>query len=199
MFVILFEDYKKTRCLYHIIDINDLDETIKNGIKFNDKKTYQYKYSEFHNFFDERKPLELPDWVIRSKAIFGSLNFNDNHYFHSHSVILKIFVDEKKCWVCNENLANLIYEPLVLMKMSIFENKKTDMYSFCNNIAKRYWEESCSFLENMSIRNDLMEGFDAEVLIMHEILPKNLEILSIVSDHKIYKYDDWLEFIKKIV
>ena len=114
---LIFPDYDKTKCIYHIISIIDLKKTLEDGITFDDKMTYKCKYLDFHNYIDKYKNDRIPDWVIRRKAIFGSMNFKDTHYFHAHTAVLKIKPQIEKCWIANENLANNTYEPFILKEL----------------------------------------------------------------------------------
>jgi hypothetical protein len=188
---ILFKDYIDTKVVYHIVTITDLDNTLKYGIRFNDKDTYKSKYYKFHNFIDERRIECIPEWVVRSNAIFTSMNFKDNHIWHSHSALLSIKIQEDLCWVCNENIANFLYEPLMLQEVSSFNSAKEFVKKSGNKIAEDYWKCSCSFKENLKRRLDKMAGYDAEVLVLHDILPKDIELLYIASDHKCMEVDKW--------
>ncbi|QXM06507.1 hypothetical protein [Crassaminicella indica] len=187
----LFPDYNETRVIYHIIELTDLKKTLKAGINFDDKETYKTKYDGFHELIDEQKPHYIPSWVIRSRAIFASINYPKNHKFHSHSVVLSIKIDEEKCWVANENCANQIYEPYILQNVEDFQACKKYLDIKGKNLLKSYWETSLSFKENLKARVDLIEGYDAEVLIMHEIDPKDISIEYIISDHRMLKVDEW--------
>lgn len=180
--------------MYHVINLADLDKTLKTGISFDDKETYESKYSSFHKFIDKYKPESIPTWVIRHKAIFGSMNFKDDHIWHSHSVLLSIKVNEDLCWICNENIANFLYEPLILRNTKDFNAAEKFIERNGQTIAKDYWVRSCSFKYNLIIRNDKKQGYDAEILIMHHIPPENIKVLSIVSDHRHMEVKEWQEF-----
>ncbi|SHH26370.1 hypothetical protein [Tepidibacter thalassicus] len=190
----LFDDYIKTKRVYHIVSLRDLDYILEKGIHYNDKVTYNTKYKGFHDYIDDFKTNNIPDWVERKKAIFASLNFEKNHYFHSHSAVLSIKINEDMCWVANENLANKIYEPFVLKGIYGFE--------FCNNflnnkgkeILKEYWNSSLSFKENLILRKDLEKGYDAEVLIFHHIPKDDIEVLYICSDHEMMSLEEFKKF-----
>jgi hypothetical protein len=194
----LFPDYTETKTVYHIISIIDLDKTLKYGIKFNDKKTYKSKYYEFHDFIDKHKSENIPPWVIRKKAIFGSLNFSKDHSFHSHTAILGIKVDPDRCWIANENLANHIYEPFILQDVEGYKKCRNYLQSKGKEILKKYWQTSLSFKENMEKRYDMTEGYDSEVLILHDIKPKDIDILYIISDHSMLTEDQWRKHFCKI-
>lgn len=191
-----FLDYKDTNVVYHVAPITDLNKILKSGIKYNDKKTYESKYLNFHKYLDSYKLDMIPDWVVREKAIFTSLNFSENHCWHSHSVIMAIEIDTSKCWVANENLANKIYEPFILQEVEEFEVSKKYLINEGMKNLKRYWETSLSFNENLVTRNDLKSGYDAEVLVFHEILPANIKPLYIVSDHSILSINKWKKYFK---
>lgn len=192
----LFNDYEETKAVYHVVTLTDLDETLKNGIKYNDKATYKSKYQEFHNYIDRTKPIQIPDWVIRSKAIFASINFKDGHIWHSHSAILKVRIKEERCWVCNENIANFLYEPLMLSKSGGFEEAEAFIKRNGEQIVRDYWNSSISFKENLKSRTDKKKGYDAEVLILHDIPPEDIELLYITSDHRYMSSEQWIEFFK---
>lgn len=188
--VLIFPDYKETGCIYHIISIIDLKKTLNEGIKFDDKATYKCKYLDFHNYIDNFRHENIPSWVIRKKAIFGSMNFKDNHYFHSHTAVLKIKVDDDKCWVANENLANNTYEPFILN--DLVSNKFKDYFEERGNkMLNEYWDTSLAFKDNLDIRKDKKEGYDAEVLLFHDVRPEDIEVLFIRADHKIYSLNDF--------
>jgi hypothetical protein len=42
-----------------------------------------------------------------------------------------------------------------------------------------------------------MTGYDAEVLILHDILPKDIELLYIASDHRYMEVNKWKEFFHR--
>ncbi|WP_129595978.1 hypothetical protein [Anaerophilus nitritogenes] len=186
-----FEDYTNTKVLYHIISLIDLKRVLQRGIHFDDKITYQTKYDGFHEIIDNEKPEYIPKWVIRNKSIFASMNYSKNHYFHSHSAVLSIQVNPKKCWVANENYANEFYEPFVLQHIKDFEGCKKYIQNEGKKLLKKYWETSLSFEENLKARKDKTKGYDAEVLILHSIEPKDIEIEYIVSDHKMMTIKEW--------
>lgn len=191
---ILFRDYTETRRVYHVVTLTDLENTLINGLSFDDKKTYKSKYYSFHRYIDEYKHESIPAWVIRNKAIFSSMNFKNNHVWHSHSAILSVKIDEDLCWVCNENIANFLYEPLILQNTKDFEAAARFIESNGQKIAQDYWTSSCSFKDNLNIRKDKEEGYDAEILVMHHIPPEDIEVLYIASDHRYMKVKEWQEF-----
>lgn len=186
-----FLDYIDTKRIYHIISIIDLDKALKDGIKYDDKRTYRSKYYEFHDYIDKYKSINVPDWVIRKKAIFGSLNFAKDHKFHSHTVLLGIRVDPKMCWIANENLANQTYEPFILQSVDEYSKSKKYLANEGCRLLNKYWETSCSFNENLKIRVDNQNGYDAEVLIFHDIKPTDIEVLYIISDHRMLTKKEW--------
>lgn len=186
-----FSDYINTNTIYHIISIIDLDRALKYGIGYDDKRTYDSKYYEFHDYIDKYKNENVPDWVIRKKAIFGSLNFAKDHKFHSHTALLGIRIDPKMCWIANENLANQIYEPFILQSVDEYSKSKKYLVNEGNGLLNKYWETSCSFNENLKIRVDNQKGYDAEVLIFHHIKPSDIEVLYIISDHRMLTKKEW--------
>ena len=196
MIYILFKDYIETNVVYHVVTITDLDDTLKYGIRFNDKNTYKSKYYRFHNFIDDRRTKYVPEWVVRSNAIFTSMNFKPDHIWHSHSALLSIRIQEDLCWVCNENIANFLYEPLMLREVSSFDSAKEFINKSGNKIAEDYWNCSFSFKDNLKLRKDKTAGYDAEVLVLHDILPKDIELLYIASDHKCMEVKKWKEFFQ---
>ncbi len=187
----LFDSYFKTKRVYHIISIIDLDKTLKKGIKYDDKKTYISKYYDFHDFIDKHKPQNIPKWVIRKKAIFASMNFPKSHKFHSHTAILGIKINPERCWIANENLANHIYEPFILKEIKEYSQCKKYIEAQGERILKKYWNTSLSFIENLEKEYDKKEGYDAEVLILHDIKPKDIEVLYIISDHSMLTKEEW--------
>lgn len=189
----LFPEYEETGVLYHIISITDLEKTLTEGIAYDDKATYKSKYYEFHSFIDEEKPDILPKWVVRHKAIFASINFPREHKFHSHSAILAVKVNEEKCWVANENLANQVYEPFILKDVKDFSACKDYLNTEGRKLLRKYWETSLSFQDNLAKRLDKLRGLDTEVLIFHEIPSKDIQLLYIISDHKMMTGSEWKE------
>lgn len=181
---------------YHVVNIIDLGKTLTEGIKYDDKATYGSKYYDFHSYFDNHKPKAIPEWVERKKAIFASICFKEGHKWHSHSAVLKVKIHEDRCWICNENLANFIYEPFILQHMEGFDNTREYMRAKGGTFVEEYWKHSFSYKDNLSSRYDKKEGYDAELLIMHSIPPENIECLYIVSDHQIMSYKEWQEFFK---
>ncbi len=187
----LFKDYSQTNRVYHIVSLKDLDYVLKYGICYNDKITYDTKYRGFHDYIDTFKGEDIPSWVERKKSIFASLNFKEDHYFHSHSAILSIKIQADKCWIANENLANKIYEPFVLKETKGFEGCKSFLDKEGKVILKQYWDTSLSFTENLKERRDLGKGYDGEVLICHCIPKEDIEVLYICSDHERMSVDDF--------
>lgn len=192
----IFADYSKTKLVYHVAPITDLDRIIKQGIRYDDKTTYKSKYLSFHQYIDQFKSSKIPKWVVREKAIFASLNFLNNHCWHSHSVLMGLRINPSKCWIANENLANTIYEPFILKNVKGFSEAEGYLRKKGEKILKKYWDTSLSFAGNLGVRMDLEEGYDGEVLIFHEILPKDIMLLSIVSDHKNMPIEKWKKFLK---
>lgn len=176
---------------YHVVNIIDLKKTLREGIRYDDKNTYASKYTDFHTYFDIYKPKSIPDWVERKKAIFASIGFKKGHRWHSHSAILKIRILQDRCWICNENLANFIYEPFILQQVEGFARTKEYMEIKGKKFVMEYWNNSLSYNDNLHKRYDKKEGYDAEVLVMHSIPPENIECLYIVSDHQIMSYQEW--------
>ncbi|MCM1566407.1 MAG: hypothetical protein NC238_10790 [Dehalobacter sp.] len=188
------KDYVEEGYIYHIVNIIDLKKTLKEGIRYDDKNTYASKYTDFHTYFDYYKPKDIPDWVERKKAIFASLYYRKGHKWHSHSAILRIKIIKDRCWICNENLANFIYEPFILQHMEEFSHTKEYMRVKGIEFVEEYWSNSLSYGDNLSKRYDKREGYDAEVLVMHSIPPENIECLLIVSDHQVMSYNEWKEY-----
>ena len=196
MIYILFKDYNETNIVYHVVTITDLEDTLKYGIRYNDKNTYESKYYKFHNFIDARKAKHVPEWVVRTKAVFASMNFKQKHIWHAHSALLGIRIQEDLCWICNENIANFLYEPLMLQEVPSFDLAKKFINKNGNKIAEDYWNCSLSFKDNLMLRLDKKAGYDAEVLVLHDILPKDIELLHIASDHKCMEVDKWREMFQ---
>ncbi|MTI46694.1 hypothetical protein [Sporosalibacterium faouarense] len=192
----LFEDYTETKVVYHVAPITDLDKIMKNGIRYDDKKTYVSKYLSFHQYINKFKPKDSPVWLNREKAIFASLNYSGNHCWHSHSVLMALKISPEKCWIANENLANILYEPFILKDTIGFSEAKLYLKEKGEEIVKKYWDTSLSFKENLKIRKDREKRYDAEVMIFHDIKPSEIKLLSIVSDHKNMKIEEWKRFLK---
>ena len=193
-----FDDYLKTGRVYHVAPVNDLGKILSNGIKNDDKITYEYKYYDFHCFIDNLKPEYIPSWVERKKAIFATKNYRKEPNFCSHSVVMALKIEPSKCWIANESRANQIYEPFILQEIESLKGAKEYMETKGKRSIEEYWQTSLSFEDNLKKRLDLKDGYDAEVLIFHNIEPKNIEILYIVSDHRIMEFDEWKKiFCKK--
>jgi hypothetical protein len=192
----IFKDYTDTGRVYHIVGLNDLQKCLSNGINYDDKKTYENKYVRFHKYFDDYKVKEIPSWVMRHKAIYASLNFQEAHKWHSHTAILGISINEDRSWVCNENIANFLFEPFILQDIEGFSEAGEFIKANGSKVTEDYWNASTSFKENLYKRNDLKEGYDAEILIMHNIPPTDIECLMIISDHKVMSCGEWRKFLK---
>lgn len=187
----LFPDYTQTAAVYHVISLNDLYKVKNDGIKYDNRSTYKCRYEDFHQFLNDNKPQHIPDWVDRSKAIFASMNFADDHQWHSHSMLLALKIDPARCWVANENKANILYEPFVLYKLEEFKNAEFFLQGKGKEIIKEYWETSLSFEGNLMQRKDREPGYDAEVMILHPVKPEDIRYLAIVSDHKMMTVEQW--------
>lgn len=187
----LFPDYTETGLVYHIINLNDLKEVAAEGIRYDHKSSYDERYIDFHAFLNQFRTPKIPLWVDRTKAIFASLNYSDNHIFHSHSMLLAFRVDPAKCWVANENRANEVYEPFVLQNTDGFSQASQYFKSRGRYIITEYWQTSLSFSDNLAQRRDRLDGYDAEVLIFHDIRPEDIHCIAIVSDHRIMTVEQW--------
>lgn len=187
----LFPDYNETKVVYHVASITELKKILKEGIKYNSKDTYKSKYYGFHKYLDYYKPNNIPNWVVREKAIFASLNFDENHTWHSHSVILGIKINPNRCWYANENYANEIYEPFILKDIEDFKCAKIFLRTYGKELVKRYWESSMDFFEGLKFENVKPSNYDSEIMIFHDILPNDIKILAIISDHKFMNPDKW--------
>jgi len=187
----IFPDYQETGCVYHIISLTDLKKTLEEGIAYDDKVTYHTKYNGFHEWIDGLKPAWIPDWVNRRKAIFASMNYRKSHPFHSHTAILAVRIQPERCWVANENYVNQNYEPFLLQHIEEFRSCRNYLEKEGAQLLKKYWETSLSFEENLKVRVDKQEGFDAEILIFHPIQPKDIRVMYIISDHRMMTVEEW--------
>lgn len=190
------KDCSKSGHVYHVAPVTDLKKILESGIKYDDKSTYFTKYIDFHKFIDSFKPENIPDWVVREHAIFASISFDEDHSWHSHSVILKVQVCPERCWVANENLANGIYEPFILQDIKGFEAAREYLSKKGKKDLEMYWSTSLSYTENIYTKKQSESGYDAEVMIFHDILPEDIEILKITSDHRIMTVEQWLDLFK---
>lgn len=194
MKILLFEDYEKTKSVYHIVSLFDLRNTLRKGIYYDDKITYDTKYDGFHELIEIEKTENIPPWLNRRNAIFTSLNYSDNHCFHANTVILSVKINPKRCWVANEDLANQIYAPFVLSTIDIFSKSNNYVKGKGRELLKKYWETSLSFEENLKVRRDKDEDFNEEVLVLHNIPPEDIKIKYIFSNHTMMTVE---EFEKK--
>lgn len=188
---IAFMDLAEDGYVYHVTSIIDLQKTLSEGLSFDDKKTYFSKYYDFHSYFDSFKPASVPQWVERKKAIFASLNFKAGHKWHSHTAVLKVRIRPERCWICNENIANFIYEPFILKNLNNFSAAREYISKNGRKVVEQYWAMSLSYIDNLDRRYDRREGYDAEVLILHDIPPGDIECLYIVSDHEVMSLEEW--------
>lgn len=195
--MMMLEDCAGQGYAYHIVSITDLEKSLTEGIRYDDKDTYGSKYYDFHLYFDGYKTSAIPKWVERKKAIFASICFKEGHKWHSHSAVLRIKLQMEHCWVCNENLANFIYEPFILQNMEGFESTREYLRINGRPLVEAYWENSLSYTDNLNIRKDKKEGYDAELLVMHHIPPEDIECLYIISDHQIMSYKEWQCYFKE--
>lgn len=198
MIRLFFPDLLETEVVYHVACITDLEDILKKGLKYNDKSTYLNKYLAFHRYIDSFKPKSIPNWVSRERAIFGSLNYPKDHSWHSHTVILSLKINKNKCWIGNENLVNVLYEPFILKDIEGFELAKTYLEHAGKNSINEYWNTSLSFCDNLSQRRDRESNYDEEVMIFHEIAPEDIKVLRIISDHRIMTLKECLDFYKGV-
>lgn len=195
----IFPHYEKTKVVYHLVNINYLQEILDTGISMEGRSNSSgNKYFYFNEFLDQYKSNNIPPWVIRKKAIFASLNFKKDTHWHSHSALLAMKIREDKCWIANENLANEIYDPFILQDIQQFNQAKKYMEKFGDRRAREYWENSLSFKENLTIKRDLRENYDEEVMIFHDIAPRDIQCLMIVTDHCEFTPSKWQQHYKKI-
>lgn len=185
----LFPSYKETKVLYHVVDIIHLNTILNNGIKSKERNKFSdEKYQEFNRYLDRNRLKKIPLWVQRQKAIFASLNFHKDTKWHSHSALLAIKIQEAKCWIANENLANEIYDPFVLQHINQFDHAKKFMEKYGEKKALKYWDHSYSFRDYFELGMDKKDSYDEEVMIFHEIYPEDLNCIMIVTDHNLYTW-----------
>ncbi len=185
----LFTDYSDTKRLYHIVCISDLKYIFEDGLRFSKRLSYKDKYQSFHEFMDIYRTENVPEWVVRKRALFASLNYKDNQIWHSHSAILSIKVDTDCCWVANENTANFLYEPFVLKTIHQFASLNDFLYNKGKEIAEDYWLNSMCLMDYLGKRKSVGDKYDAEVLIMKDIKPADINLIAIVTDHRIIPMD----------
>ncbi|SDZ08861.1 hypothetical protein SAMN05660462_01818 [Proteiniborus ethanoligenes] len=196
MIIVFFPDFIETEVVYHVACITDLKNILKNGIRYDDKATYYNNYLEFHKYINSFKPKAIPDWVNREKAIFASMNYPRNHNWHSHTAVLAVKINKRKCWIANENLANMLYEPFILKSIKGFEVAKEYLDSKGKDVIAQYWNTSLSFCDNLSLRRDKEVGYDEEVMIFHDIEPEDITLLRVISDHRTMTVKECIELYK---
>lgn len=189
-----FPDYNETGYIYHMVSISDLKDILENGLKYNDKATYENKYSDFHRYIDLYKPKDIPDWVKREYSIYGTMNYPKDYDWHSHSAILGVTIDTKRCWVASESLANKIYEPFILKDIDIFKSANDYLSKNGEKMCKEFWESSLSFTDNLDIRKDKNKAYDDEILILHDIDPDNIKLLYIISEKEFTNVESWNDY-----
>lgn len=182
------DDYMNTRVVYHVAPIVQLKYILNNGLKSGGENS---NYDEFNEFFDRFRPRNIPEWVLRKSAIYASMGFRKNHQWHSHSVLLSFKVDEDLCWIGNENLANQLFEPFILKDLFMFKDAEKLIKCRGEHYANKYWEHSLSFKDNLQVRMDKVQDYDAEVLVMHDVPPCDINVVKIISDHKFLDIDEW--------
>lgn len=180
----LFPNYRETNMVYHIASITDLNKILEDGIKYDDKHSYMEKYYNFHSFIDDYRPEGIPSWVERKKAIFASLNYTKSHKWHSHTAIIGINVNPKKCWFANENLVNEFYEPFILSNIEKYRYLKNYIMTQGKSNVEEYWKTSMSLDKFITEKIDCGKNYDGEILIFHDIEPSDLRLMAIISDHK---------------
>lgn len=194
----IFPHYNETKVVYHVVNINQLKIILDQGIEIEQRKDFSdAKYLNFNQFLDENRPLQIPEWVQREKALFASLNFKNNMHWHSHSALLAIRIQEERCWVANENIANKIYDPFILQDIKEFNHAQGFMEKFGEKEAKKYWENSFSFREYLQKSKDSMDNYDEEVMIFHEIPPADIKCLMVITDHNTFTPKRWQEYYKR--
>jgi hypothetical protein len=196
VYILFFDDYSITGLVYHVAPINELEEILKTGLKNGESCSESYR--DFNRYFDMLKPWHIPEWVCRENAIYGSLNFKTHNTWHSHSAILSLKIDEARCWIGNENLANKLYEPFIFWMGGLSESASRLMTCRGKDLVLDYWNCSRSFKLNLVRRKDELPQYDAEVLIMHDIPPEDIGLLKIVSDHKIMDFNEWEKTFSKM-
>ena len=188
-----FDDYSKTQLVYHIAHITDLDKILAEGLRYDDKISYKNHYHSFHDFIDKIRPEDVPSWVIRKKAIFATMNYKKEPSFHSHTAVLGLKVDPTRAWIANESKANEIYEPFILQDIQGFAGAKSFIETKAVECIKGYWDTSLDFQDNLKERRDLKYGYDAEVMILKNIPSRDIQLIYIVSDHRIMTPEEWRE------
>lgn len=149
------------------------------------------KYLDFNRLLDQYRTKNVPPWVLRERAFFASLNFRKGINWHSHSALLAIRVQEDKCWIANENLANEIYDPFVLSDIRGFDRAKLYLEARVEELAKEYWESSYSLGDYLNLELENLKNYDEEVLIFHDIEPKDIQCLMVITDHKKFTPELW--------
>ena len=84
--------------------------------------------------------------------------------------------------MANENRANQLYEPFILKDVEGFHGAKNH---------RRPGKASGTVLGKLAVlcrqseaAKDKEEGYDAEVMVFHEIRPEDIHYIAIVSDHR---------------
>lgn len=193
-----FPHYNETKVVYHVVNINQLKTILDQGIEIEKRKDFSdAKYLNFNKFLDENRPPKMPRWLRREKALFASLNFKNNMHWHSHSALLALSIQEERCWIANENLANEIYDPFILQHISDFDHAQDFMKEFGEIKAQNYWENSFPFQEYLKKNKNPIDNYDEEVMIFHDIQPQDIKCLMIVTDHHTFTPKEWQEHYKR--
>ncbi|RBP37247.1 hypothetical protein [Garciella nitratireducens] len=194
----LFPHYNKTKVVYHVVNINQLKNILEQGIQIQERKDFSDdKYLDFNQFLDKNKPAWIPKWISRKNALFASLNFKENMQWHSHSALLALKVQEERCWVANENLANEIYDPFILQYIDQFNSARDFMKNYGRQKALYYWNNSFPFQEYLKKGKTPMKNYDEEVMIFHNIVPENIKCLMVVTDHYIFTPQEWQKYYEQ--
>src|SRR5690554_6874960 len=190
--LLLFPHYNETKVLYHVVHIIHLKDILSKGIQLNERNLHsEDKYSKFNQFMDQYRTTNVPPWVLRERAFFASLNFSKDIHWHSHSALLAIKIQEEKCWIANENLANEIYDPFVLSDITDFDRAKTYLEGRAKDLAKNYWENSYALMDFLTLDLKDIKHYDEEVMIFHDIPPQDIRCLMIITDHKKFTPASW--------
>lgn len=196
----LFPHYHETKVVYHVVNIGQLKTILEQGIQIQERKNFSdNKYLDFNRFLDQNKPETIPKWVKREKALFASLNFKEDMHWHSHSALLALKVQEERCWVANENLANEIYDPFILQHIRDFNHAQNFMKEFGEKKAQNYWENSFPFQEYLKKNKNPINNYDEEVMVFHDIPPKDIKCLMVVTDHHTFTPKQWQEYYMDII
>ena len=193
----VLHNLKSMGIVFHCSDIKNHDLVIKNGlmpIKYSDPYVLAASY-----YIDKSRNEQIPDWVSRYRTVYARPEFT-NYELAGRSSEMGLYVvkniDYSKCWMGSIGLGGfcLFYE-------GMSEEQIEEKIRYIKSEGKTYWRNSVSLLEYLEntpafARKDKIYGVD-EILIMHNILPENIELIAWWNNQKsLIPLDGFSKYVK---